>query len=36
VHIRDMLVAGQRMADQNGVGTVGIELTIGLVGDLER
>ena len=36
VHIGDMLVAGQRMADQDGVGAVGIELAIGLVGDLER
>ena len=31
-----MLIAGQRMADQNGVGAVGIEFAIGLVGDLER
>ena len=36
MHIGDMLIAGQRMADQNGVGAVGIELAIGLVGDLER
>ena len=36
VHIIDMLVAGQRMADQNGVGAVRIQFAIGLVGDLER
>ena len=36
MHVGDMLIAGQRMADQNGVGAVGIELAIGLVGDLER
>ena len=31
-----MLIAGQRMEDQNGVGAVGIEFAIGLIGDLER
>ena len=31
-----MLIAGQRMADQNGVGTLRIEFAVGLVGDLER
>ena len=31
--IGDMLVAGQRMADQNSVGFVGIERAIGLIGD---
>jgi hypothetical protein len=36
VHIGDMLVAGQRMADQDRVGAVRVELAIGLVGDLER
>ena len=36
VHVVDMLVAGQRMADQDGVGAIGVELAIGLVGDLER
>ena len=36
MHIGDVLIAGQRMADQNGVGTVGVEFAIGLVGDLER
>ena len=34
--IGDMLIKRQRMADQNRVGTVGIEFAIGLVGDLER
>jgi len=34
--VGDVLIAGQRMADQNGVGTVGIELAIDLIGDLER
>ena len=36
MHIGDMLIAGQRMADQDGVGAVGIEFAIGLIGDLER
>ena len=36
MHIVDVLVAGQRMADQDGVGAVGVEFAIGLVGDLER
>ena len=36
MHVGDVLIAGQRMADQNGVGTVGVEFAIGLVGDLER
>ena len=31
-----VLIAGQRVADQYGVGAIGIELTLGLVGDLER
>ncbi|MGY3470869.1 hypothetical protein ACVW0I_007740 [Bradyrhizobium sp. LM6.11] len=31
-----MLVAGQRMAEQNSVGAIGIEHAIGLIGDLER
>jgi hypothetical protein len=34
--ICDMLVAGQRMADQDGVGFAGIELAISLVSDLKR
>ena len=33
--ICDVLIAGQRMADQDGVGFGGIKLAIGLVGDLE-
>ena len=36
MNIEDVLVAGQRMADQNGVGAVGVEFAIGLIGDLER
>ena len=34
VDVGDVLVAGQRVADENGVGAVGVELAIGLVGDL--
>ena len=36
MHVGDVLVAGQRMADQHRVGAIGVELAIGLVGDLER
>ena len=36
VDARDMLVAGQRMTNEDRVGLVGIELAIGLVRDLER
>ena len=36
MRIVDMLIAGQRMADQNGVGTIRVQFAIGLVGDLER
>ena len=36
MHIGDMLIAGQRMADQDGVGAIGVEFAIGLIGDLER
>ena len=35
MNVGDMLIAGQRMEDQDGVGTVGIEFAIGLIGDLE-
>ena len=31
-----MLIEGQRVADKDGIGAIGVELTIGLVGDLER
>ena len=34
--VGDMLVAGQRVADQHRVGRVGVERAVGLVGDLER
>ena len=33
--VGDMLVAGQRMAEQDGVGLVGVQLAIGLIGDAE-
>ena len=36
VRVRDILVARQRMADQDGVRFVGVEFAIGLVGDRER
>jgi len=36
MQIGNVLIAGQRMADQNGIGASGIEFAIGLVGDLER
>ena len=34
--VGDVLIAGQRMTDQDGVGAIGIELAVGLIGDLER
>ena len=33
--VEHMLIAGERMADQHGVGALGIERAVGLVGDLE-
>ena len=36
MHVCDMLIERQRMTDQNGIGALGVELAIGLVGDLER
>ena len=36
MHVGDVLVAGQRVADQHGVGALGVERAVGLVGDLER
>ncbi len=36
MHIGDMLVAGQRVADQDRIAALGIERAVGLVGDLER
>ena len=35
VAARDVLVAGQRVADEDGVGLVGVQRAVGLVGDLE-
>ncbi len=35
MNVGDMLVAGQRMAEQDRVGLVGVQLAIGLVGDGE-
>ena len=34
MHVVNVLVAGQRMADQDCVGTLGVEFAVGLVGDL--
>jgi len=34
--IGDVLVAGQRVENQDRIGAVGIEPAIGLIGDLER
>ena len=36
MRVGDVLVAGQRMADQDRVRPVGVERAIGLVGDRER
>src|SRR5262249_43835028 len=36
MRVEDMLVAGQRVADEDGIGAVRIELAIGLVGNLQR
>ena len=36
MRIGDVLIEGQRVADQNGVGAVGVQFAIGLIGDLER
>ena len=36
MHVGDMLVAGERVADQDGVAALGVERAVGLVGDLER
>ena len=36
MHARDVLVARERMTNQHGVGARGIQLAIGLVGDLKR
>ena len=34
--VGDVLIAGERMADQHGVAALGIERAVGLIGDLER
>jgi hypothetical protein len=34
--VRNMLIAGQRMADQQRVGFIGVERAIGLIRNLER
>ena len=36
MNVGGMLVAGQRVAYQNGVAALGVERAIGLIGDLER
>ena len=36
MQVGHVLVAGERMADQHGIGALGIERAVGLVGDLER
>ena len=36
MNIGDVLVAGERVADQHRVGAVGIQCAVGLVGDLKR
>ena len=36
MHIGDMLIEGQRVANQYGVGAIGVQFAIGLIGDLER
>ena len=36
MHVGDVLVAGERVADQDGVRALGIELAVGLIGDLKR
>ena len=34
--IGDMLVAGERVADQHRVGAIGVQRAVGLIGDLKR
>ena len=36
MQIGDMLIERQRVADQDGVGAIGVQFAIGLIGDLER
>jgi hypothetical protein len=36
MNVGDVLIAGERVADQHRVAALGVERTVGLVGDLER
>ena len=36
MHVGDVLIAGERVADQHGIDARGVERAVGLVGDLER
>ena len=36
VRVGDVLVAGQRVADQDRVAALGVERAVGLIGDRER
>ena len=36
MHVGDVLIAGERVADQHRVAARGIERAVGLIGDLER
>ena len=34
--VDDVLIAGERMADENGIAALGVERAVSLVGDLQR
>ena len=36
MNVENVLIAGQRVANQNGVRALGVELAVGLIGDLKR
>ena len=36
MHVGDVLIAGERVADQHRIAALGIERAVGLIGDLER